>query len=59
MANLATVCWDHHPLLVPHGQLALVGNPNQPDGLHLVRHDELTRDQALEHGLPPPAPRRE
>jgi hypothetical protein len=36
IANLAAVCPTHHRLLVPHGSLALVGNPNQPDGLELV-----------------------
>ena len=32
----AAVCPAHHRLLVPHGLLALVGNPNLPDGLELV-----------------------
>ncbi|MET0628092.1 MAG: HNH endonuclease signature motif containing protein, partial [Acidimicrobiia bacterium] len=59
LANLATVCWDHHPLLIPHGNLALVGNPNQPDGLHLVHHDQLSPEQAAEYGLPPPRRPRE
>jgi hypothetical protein len=36
VANLATVCPAHHRLLIPHGLLALVGNPNMPDGLQLV-----------------------
>jgi HNH endonuclease len=36
IANLAAVCPTHHRLLVPHGLLALVGNPNLPDGLELV-----------------------
>ena len=36
IANLAAVCPPHHRLLVPHGLLALVGNPNVPDGLELV-----------------------
>jgi hypothetical protein len=36
IANLAAVCPAHHRLLVPHGLLALVGNPNLPDGLRLV-----------------------
>ncbi len=35
-SNLAAVCPAHHRLLVPHGLLALVGNPNLPDGLELV-----------------------
>jgi hypothetical protein len=36
VGNLAAVCPAHHRLLVPHGLLALVGNPNLPDGLELV-----------------------
>jgi Domain of unknown function (DUF222)/HNH endonuclease len=36
IANLAAVCPAHHRLLVPVGLLALVGNPNLPDGLELV-----------------------
>jgi hypothetical protein len=36
IANLACVCPAHHRLLIPHGLLALVGNPNLPDGLRLV-----------------------
>jgi hypothetical protein len=36
IANLAAVCPTHHRLLVPHGTLALLGNPNRPDGLELV-----------------------
>jgi hypothetical protein len=36
ISNLAAVCPAHHRLLVPHGVLALVGNPNLPDGLELV-----------------------
>jgi hypothetical protein len=36
ISNLACVCPAHHRLLVPHGLLALVGNPNVPDGLELV-----------------------
>jgi hypothetical protein len=36
IANLACVCPAHHRLLVPHGLLAMVGNPNLPDGLELV-----------------------
>jgi hypothetical protein len=35
IANLAAVCPAHHRLLIPHGLLALVGNPNLPDGLEL------------------------
>jgi hypothetical protein len=36
ISNLAAVCPVHHRLLVPHGLLALVGNPNLPDGLELA-----------------------
>jgi len=36
ISNLAAVCPAHHRLLIPHGLLALVGNPNLPDGLELV-----------------------
>jgi hypothetical protein len=36
ISNLACVCPAHHRLLIPHGLLALVGNPNVPDGLQLV-----------------------
>jgi hypothetical protein len=36
ISNLAAVCPAHHRLLVPHGLLALAGNPNLPDGLELV-----------------------
>jgi hypothetical protein len=36
IANLAAACPTHHRLLIPHGVLALVGNPNLPDGLRLV-----------------------
>ena len=60
IANLAAVCTvaHHHEQLIPHGPYALLGNPNQPDGLTLVLYAELTPDQATEHGLPPPPPRR-
>jgi hypothetical protein len=36
ISNLAAVCPAHHRLLVPHGLLALTGNPNLPDGPDLV-----------------------
>ena len=39
IANLAAVCRTHHAMLVPTGRWALVGNPNQPDGLTLLRAD--------------------
>jgi hypothetical protein len=41
LANLVTVCGYHHAQLVPHGDYVLFGNPNRPDGLRLVRRDEL------------------
>jgi hypothetical protein len=40
IANLAAVCPAHHRLLIPYGLLALVGNPNLPDGLQLVTAGE-------------------
>ena len=60
ISNLATVCTvgHHHQQLLPHGPWALVGNPNQPDGLQLLRYDQLTPDEARRHGLPPPPRRR-
>ena len=33
ISDLASVCTTCHPDLIPHGPYALVGNPNQPDGL--------------------------
>jgi len=42
-------------MLIPHGPWALVGNPNRPDGLRLVRYTDLTADQARRYGLPPPS----
>jgi Domain of unknown function (DUF222)/HNH endonuclease len=55
-SNLAAVCHTggHHGLLVPTGNWALVGNPNQPDGLQLVALDQLTPEHAEQLGLPPP-----
>jgi hypothetical protein len=41
-------------MLIPNGPWALVGNPNRPDGLRLVRYHDLTDDEAREYGLPPP-----
>jgi hypothetical protein len=60
ISNLATVCTlaHHHEHLVPHGPYALIGNPNQPDGLRLVPSTDLTTDEAKEYGLPPPPGRR-
>jgi hypothetical protein len=44
-SNLALVCvgggTDHHGTLAPHGGSLLLGNPNQPDGLHIVRVEQL------------------
>jgi hypothetical protein len=60
ISNLATVCTlaHHHEQLIPHGPYALVGNPNQPDGLRLVVYTELTVEEATLYGLPPPPRRR-
>jgi hypothetical protein len=44
----------HHRTLVPHGDRALVGNPDVPDGLVLVGLDQLTAEQCDQLGLPPP-----
>ncbi len=48
--NLALVCARgpdaHHPLLVPHGPYALVGNPFLPGGLRMVHVRDLTDDEA-------------
>jgi hypothetical protein len=41
IGNLVAVCPVHHRKLVPYGAWALVGNPNQPDGLHLVAAADL------------------
>jgi hypothetical protein len=54
IANLAAVCAPHHRLLIPHGTQVLIGNPNQPDGLHVVELDDLTPEQRTQLGLPPP-----
>jgi hypothetical protein len=61
ISDLAAVCTiaHHHEQLIPHGPLALVGNPNQPDGLRLVRYDQLTDEEARHYGLPPPRRSRE
>jgi len=55
-SNLAMVCVPagHHPMLVPDGPWALVGNPKLPDGLQLVHLDNLTEEDAEQLGLPPP-----
>lgn len=54
ISNLAAVASVHHPMLIPHGPYALVGNPNQPDGLRMVHIAELTAEEARQVGLPPP-----
>jgi 5-methylcytosine-specific restriction endonuclease McrA len=56
ISNLAAVCTviGHHQMLIPTGPWALVGNPNAPDGLHLVRYHDLSDDEARHYGLPPP-----
>ena len=43
VSNLAAVCslLHHHEQLIPHGPYALVGNPNQPDGLRLLVYNDL------------------
>jgi HNH endonuclease len=53
ISNLAAVASVHHPMLIPNGPYALVGNPNQPDGLRMVHLDDLTPDEAKQVGLPP------
>jgi hypothetical protein len=55
-SNLAALAAGHHPMYIPHGPLALVGNPNQPDGLRTVHLDDLTPQQAEQVGLPRPPP---
>jgi Domain of unknown function (DUF222) len=56
-SNLATVASVHHPLLIPHGPYALVGNPNQPDGLRMKHVHELSPEEAAQVGLPRAKPR--
>jgi hypothetical protein len=53
LSNLAAVASVHHPMLIPNGPYALVGNPNLPDGLRMVHIDKLTPDEAKQVGLPP------
>ena len=52
-SNLATVASVHHPMLIPNGPYALVGNPNPPDGLRMVHIDDFTPDEVKQVGLPP------
>ena len=54
VANLVAVFAGHHAELVPHGPWALVGNPNQPDGLRRVLSADLSAEEARHYGLPPP-----
>jgi hypothetical protein len=42
--KLCLVCPQHHPMLEPHGPYQLVGDPDQVDGLRLVRVTDLARD---------------
>jgi hypothetical protein len=58
-SNLAAVCTSrrHHQMLIPNGPWALIGNPNLPDGLRLVRYKDLSDDEARTYGLPPPSGR--
>ena len=52
ISNLVSVASVHHPLLIPHGPYALVGNPHLPDGMYMAHIDELTAEQAEQIGLP-------
>jgi hypothetical protein len=54
LSNLAALAPSHHPDFIPHGPLALVGNPNRPDGLRAVHVDDLTPAEREQVGLPPP-----
>ena len=54
ISNLAAVFAAHHRELIPHGPWALVGNPNQPDGLRRVLYSDLNAEEARRPGLPPP-----
>jgi hypothetical protein len=53
ISNLAAVASVHHPILIPNGPYALVGNPNLPDGLRLKHINDLTPEEAEQVGLPP------
>jgi hypothetical protein len=52
ISNLVAVASVHHPMLIPNGPYAIVGNPNAPDGLRTVHIDDLTREEAEQVGLP-------
>ncbi len=54
ISDLASVCTTCHPDLIPHGNYALVGNPNVPGDLRRVHVDDLTLEQREQVGLPPP-----
>jgi hypothetical protein len=54
ISNLAAVASVHHPMLIPNGTYALVGNPNLPDGLQMIHVDDLTPELAKQVGLPRP-----
>jgi hypothetical protein len=54
ISDLASVCTICHPDLIPHGNHALVGNPNVPGDLRKVHVDDLTPEQREQVGLPPP-----
>jgi len=54
ISNLVAVASVHHPMLIPNGPCAIVGNPNLPDGLRTVHIDDLTPDEAQQVGLPRP-----
>jgi hypothetical protein len=43
----------HHPMLIPNGPYAIVGNRNRPDGLCTVHIDDPTAAEARQVGLPP------
>jgi hypothetical protein len=52
ISNLVVVASVHHPMLIPNGPYAIVGNPNLPDGLRTVHIDDLTPEEAAQVGLP-------
>jgi hypothetical protein len=52
-SNLAGVARTCHPDLIPHGNDALVGNPNLVGGLRKIHLDDLTPEQREQVGLPP------
>jgi hypothetical protein len=52
ISNLVAVASVHHPMLIPNGPYAIVGNPNLPDGLRTVHIDDLTPEEAEQVGLP-------